>query len=261
MDSMERLRTFALEVRDSGDAAGMCRVGVFNELCAGDVDRAKGWFTRAAGQAFVPALHQLTRLAVNERNFSRAHSLLGQIGLMLREDGPEDQNQDLGPVTPPRDVVTAAWVVDSDWVGETGWVGLAPDVLGVNWAGQPIPFDWAATQDEPLGGFSTNAETFTVVTSDVQRARAALDPVVTNEMSLLNLDGERVASFDEPFRIKLPSLDETEVGLEVSFDARGEVTVSLARVVISLLGSALRTHRVAAHIANLWPAPTLHEDY
>ena len=144
--------------------------------------------------------------------------------------------------------------MESDWSGETSWVGVAPDVLGSNLDGQRIEFDWSPTHDMDLTRNSFNAEVFTVVTPDPDRAYDALEPVVNAELPLVDLDGNRVASFDEPFRIKLPSLDSAEGGLRVSFDARGEVRATLGRAVVVRIALALRRQQVPAHVAHLSPA-------
>ena len=232
----------------------MCRLGVYNEVRAGSLSSAKNWFTAAAGEGSVPALHQLTRLAVGEHDFARAHSLLGRIGLLLAEQSPDQESPDVATLTPPRREVDASWVMESDWFGETSWVGVAPDVLGRNLDGQRIEFDWSPTHEMDLTGNSFNAEVFTVVTPDPDRAYDVLEPVVNEELPLVDLDGNRVDSFDEPFRVKLPRLDSAAAGLVVSFDARGEVRASLGRAVVVRIASSLRHQQVPAHIANLSPA-------
>jgi hypothetical protein len=254
MESIDRLRAFASAARESGDIAAMCRLGVYNEVRAGSLNTAKGWYTLAAEQGSVPALHQLTRLAVGERDLARAHTLLRRIGLQLAEHPPVPESTEVTALTPPRSGVDASWVVDSDWSGETSWVGVAPDVLGSNLDGQGIEFDWSPAYEMDLTGNSLNAEVFTVVTPDPDRARDALEPVVEEELPLVDMDGNRVASFDEPFRIKLPRLDTAEGGLRVSFDARGEVRATLGRAVVVRIASALRQHHVPALVANLSPA-------
>lgn len=252
LDAMDRLRDFARTAREAGDAAGMCRVGVFNEVRGGSPKDAKGWFTLAAGQAFVPALHQLARIAVREGEYSRAQSHLSRIALMLATESQEPIAE-VAPLIPPKAEIDPTWVLESDWVGEAGWVGVAPDVLGKNMQGQDIPFDWTSADTADLTGNSFNAEALTIITPDPDLALAVLEPVVDGDLGLLNMDGEKVASFDEPFRIKLPRAEAVDGGVSVSFDARGEVPAPLGRAIVKTVSVALRARHVPAHIANLNP--------
>ena len=245
MDDSEanELRVVAREARERQDTAAMCRVALFNEHRAKNRLAARTWLVEAAGHDSVPALHELVRLAVADRDFEQARDLLGRIGNELQGSATTaDGGAPTRPTSPRPAEVTGTWVQQSGWSGADGWVSIAPDILGKDMHGVVVEFD--------SDGVSMSGEVIYVVTPEAGRGVDVLQPVVEDELMRLNWMGERV-TFEDPGRPNLAYVTEVEEGVRVDFDNKGEVGAPMGRAVVRLLATALTDGAVPAQLANL----------
>jgi hypothetical protein len=244
----ESLQEYTERATRAGDGAALCRVAVYVDLGLGHADLALPLMARAAQHAHLPALHELARVAARNDDGPAALSALDALARAFREGAGVPQPSE--PLSPsPSTGLTPEWVMGSSWSGEQGWVSLAPDVLGKDFFGEVIPFDWQPGGGSASDGSSDSGETLEVFTPEPERAEEVLGPVVEDELMRTNWQGEFV-DFQSSGRPHTSDLRRTDRGVRVGFDMQGVVPAAMGRAVVRLLARTLSAHQVPAHVAN-----------
>jgi hypothetical protein len=242
------LQEYTQRAARTGDGAALCRIALHVDLGLGHPELALPLLAQAAHHDHLPALHELARVAARNGDAPAALSALDALARAFREGARVPQPSE--PLSPsPSSGLTAEWVVSSSWSGEQGWVSLAPDVLGKDFFGETVPFDWQPDDGSVSDGASESGETLEVLTPEPERAEEVLGPVVADELMRTSWQGELVDP-QASGRPHTSDLRRTDRGVRVGFDMQGVVPAPMGRAVVRLLARTLTAHEVPAHIAN-----------
>lgn len=242
MATHEELREYVARARDTSDPAAMCKIGLYNEHSARRPDIASRWFALAAERDFVPAFHELVRVATLEQRFDEARTLLQRVTAILESGEPGGQGESPPvPACPLAARVDADWLLHGEWTGSRSWVSVSPQVLGTDLYGQAVGFD----SDD----VSMTAEVIAVVTSETDRAEPILNTFAQETVMHIDWRGEWV-TFEQPGRPHIAYATSADYGVRLDFDAKGEVPAPQGRAIVQAAAELLAQKRIAAHVTN-----------
>ncbi len=216
IDDEEALRSRAA----AGDADAMFELATrLEERARQFAGEARGWLERGVGAGSLDALHGVVRLAVAERDYDLATSLLRQ----ARERSPG--------------------------LPAERYVSVAPDVLG-----RDLPLDGDGVSDLPGAGVFTviTPEGWQAVQTLAPVAPRLLG---VDEFGVLHPpDWIPPSGADPPYTPNsLGDLEWTYFAVMIILDTKGEMTAAMGRTMVRIVVNALAAGGIAAHVTGACP--------